>query len=209
MLECPLSDHTGQNSTLESQSSSHETTDRVKFENRIYWAFSPKQTEAGQRSLVVYSPWGLKESDKTEWLSRHTRTGRTMRGDEITHCTWLTPNPPFPHSLFLCSYTSAWHKRFVGILFSIDAILQGQKHEHTLTFCSPAHPPGQLSGQHSGGWSQHGSRVSPAAAAAKSLQLSPTLCDPIDGSPPGSPVPGILQARTLEWVSISFSKNKS
>ena len=44
-----------------------------------------------------------------------------------------------------------------------------------------------------------------AAAAAKSLKSCPTLCDPIDGSPPGSPVPGILQARTLEWVSISFS----
>ena len=44
-----------------------------------------------------------------------------------------------------------------------------------------------------------------AAAAAKSLQSRPTLCDPIDGSPPGSPVPGILQARTLEWVAISFS----
>ena len=53
------------------------------------------------------------------------------------------------------------------------------------------------------------SKVSPAAAAAatsaKSLQSYPTLCDPIDGSPPGSPVPGILQARTLEWVAISFS----
>ena len=45
-----------------------------------------------------------------------------------------------------------------------------------------------------------------AATAAKSLQSCPTLCDPIDGSPPGSPVPGILQARTLEWVAISFSK---
>ena len=45
-----------------------------------------------------------------------------------------------------------------------------------------------------------------AAAAAKSLQLCPTLCNPIDGSPPGSPIPGILQARTLEWVAISFSK---
>ena len=44
-----------------------------------------------------------------------------------------------------------------------------------------------------------------AAAAAKSLQSCPTLCDPIDGSPPGSPVPGILQARTREWVAISFS----
>ena len=44
-----------------------------------------------------------------------------------------------------------------------------------------------------------------AAAAAKSLQSYLTLCDPIDGSPPGSPVPGILQAGTLEWVAISFS----
>ena len=43
------------------------------------------------------------------------------------------------------------------------------------------------------------------AAAAESLQSCPTLCDPIDGSPPGSLVPGILQARTLEWVAISFS----
>ena len=44
-----------------------------------------------------------------------------------------------------------------------------------------------------------------SAAAAKSLQSCPTLCDPIDNSPPGSPVPGILQPRTLEWVAISFS----
>ena len=44
-----------------------------------------------------------------------------------------------------------------------------------------------------------------AAGAAKSLQLCPTVCDPIDGSSPGSPIPGILQARTLEWVAISFS----
>ena len=44
-----------------------------------------------------------------------------------------------------------------------------------------------------------------SAAAAKSLQSCPTLCDPIDSSPPGSSVPGILQARTLEWVAISFS----
>ena len=47
--------------------------------------------------------------------------------------------------------------------------------------------------------------VHAAAAAAKSLQSCPTLCDPIDGSPPGSLVPGILQATTLEWVAISFS----
>ena len=47
--------------------------------------------------------------------------------------------------------------------------------------------------------------LSPAAAAAKSLQSCPTLCDPRDGSPPGSAIPGILQARTLEWVAIAFS----
>ena len=53
---------------------------------------------------------------------------------------------------------------------------------------------------------QHNQSSFPAAAAAaKSLQLCLTLCDPIDGSPPGSPIPGILQARTLEWVTISFS----
>ena len=48
-------------------------------------------------------------------------------------------------------------------------------------------------------------RKAAAAAAAKSLQSCPTLCDPIDGSPPGFPIPGILQARTLKWVAISFS----
>ena len=48
-------------------------------------------------------------------------------------------------------------------------------------------------------------RTYPAAAAAKSLQSCPTLCDPRDGGPPGSPIPGILQARTLEWVAIAFS----
>ena len=48
-------------------------------------------------------------------------------------------------------------------------------------------------------------KTTAAAAAAKSLQSCPTLCDPIDGGPPGSPIPGILQAGTLEWVAISFS----
>ena len=48
-------------------------------------------------------------------------------------------------------------------------------------------------------------KIFKAAAVAKSIQSCPTRCDPIDGSPPGSPVPGILQARTLEWVAISFS----
>ena len=54
------------------------------------------------------------------------------------------------------------------------------------------------------GWS-----ILKAAAAAESLQSCPTLCDPIDGNPAGSPVPGILQARTLEWIAISFSNTES
>ena len=53
------------------------------------------------------------------------------------------------------------------------------------------------------------SYLAAAAAAAKLLQSCLTLCDPTDGSPTGSPVPGILQARTLEWVAISFSKHES
>ena len=51
----------------------------------------------------------------------------------------------------------------------------------------------------------HGATTAAAAAAAKSRQSCPTLCDPIDRSPPGSSVPGLLQTRTLEWVAISFS----
>ena len=55
------------------------------------------------------------------------------------------------------------------------------------------------------GWEAPLEKGKPAAAAAKSLQSCLTLCDPIDGSPPGSPVSGSLQARTREWVAISFS----
>ena len=67
-------------------------------------------------------------------------------------------------------------------------------------------PKGPLTGE----WIKNGAvslqwNTAAAAAAAKSLQSCSTLCDPIDGSSPGSPVPGILQARTLEWVAISFS----
>ena len=63
----------------------------------------------------------------------------------------------------------------------------------------------EISSAHSSLGNFIGCMVSCIAAAAKPLQSCPTLCDPIDGSPPGFPVPGILQARTLEWVAISFS----
>ena len=70
----------------------------------------------------------------------------------------------------------------------------------------PSLPPATPPTLHQRSWSlQLLLPISAAAAAAKSLQSCPTLCDPIGSSPPGSPVPGILQARTLEWVAISFS----
>ena len=76
---------------------------------------------------------------------------------------------------------------------------------------TPIFLPGESNGLRSqAGYSPWGHKKSDMTeqltlAAAKSLQSCPTLCDPIDGSPPGSPAPGILQARTLEWVAISFS----
>ena len=59
--------------------------------------------------------------------------------------------------------------------------------------------------QHMNGWISCGTYIQWIIATAKSFQLCPTLCNPTDGSPPGSPIPWILQARTLEWVAISFS----
>ena len=58
-------------------------------------------------------------------------------------------------------------------------------------------------------WKKSYDQPAAAAAAAKLLQSCPTLCDPIDGSSQGSPIPGILQARTREWVAISFSNDES
>ena len=81
--------------------------------------------------------------------------------------------------------TFVWH----FFLFCIDVSLPGTKNKAFKLFQSH----------------RVSCECSSAAAAAKSLQSCPTLCDPIDGSPPGSPVPGILQARTLERVAISFS----
>ena len=90
--------------------------------------------------------------------------------------------------------------------FSINSALLRTKRIHYIFHLSLSHLGGSNRVLHSPG------RKVPmktnhlnAAAAAKSLQLCSTLCDPIDDSPPGSPIPGILQARTLEWVAISFS----
>ena len=96
----------------------------------------------------------------------------------------------------LCSIT--WNHHLCVCVFLILLEMSCSQHLAHQAPCTTTEPQPFLRNQYF-----------PAAAAAKSLQSCPTLCDPIDGSPPGSPVPGILQARTLEWVAISCIKVKS
>ena len=99
------------------------------------------------------------------------------------------------------------HARYIGStsdhfwMKGFDCLVQKPQNEVSWHLCRGAGQPEEP-------WytSQFGQFGLWVAAAAKSLQSCPTLCDPIDGSSPGSPVPGILQARTLEWVAIAFSR---
>ena len=91
------------------------------------------------------------------------------------------------------------------ISFRIDALTSLQSRGLSRVFSSTTTQKHQFFGVQLSLWSSSHMHEYVAAAAAKSLQSCPTLCDPIDGSPSGSPVPGIFQARTLEWVAISFS----
>ena len=84
-------------------------------------------------------------------------------------------------------------------------LFTNQKQTHWLREGAYGHQHGRIQGGASEGVLGRHVHTSAAADAAKSLQSCPTLCDPTDGRPPGSPVPGILQARTLEGVAISFS----
>ena len=119
--------------------------------------------------------------------------------------SWITCSKDLSHPPWLI------HGVYIG--FKVISI---ERHCRRLGACSPfpwsRNELGNLFGKWKGShWTPY--RVCPsstaAAAAAKSLQSCPTLCDPRDGSPPGSPVPGILQARILEWVAISFSSHES
>ena len=104
-------------------------------------------------------------------------------------------------SLSITIYTSHW-SCFSGEPWLIHTcIILSNLDEHKTRLSS------EETSQRQGVCSSHGiSDLAAAATAAKSPHLCPTLCDPIDSSPPGSPVPGILQTSTLEWVAISFSK---
>ena len=109
-----------------------------------------------------------------------------------------------PHGLptwLLCPWGFSRQEYWSGLLFPSSADLPDPEMEQE-SLMSPA----LASAMHlttSATW--EALLLIAAAATAKSSQSCPTLCDPIDGSSPGSPVPGILQARTLEWVAISFS----
>ena len=113
-----------------------------------------------------------------------------------------------PHGLeptrLLCSWDSPGKNTGMGCHF----LLQGSSptRDRTCVFCTSC-----IGRQILYHWATREANYCTAAAAAKSLQSCPTLCDPRDGSPPGSPVPGILQARILEWVAIVLvsPKNKT
>ena len=125
--------------------------------------------------------------------------------EPIKQILWLLIIWPLAPSFWLKDFFCVLHCQNIGTGYtqrgyeSHGAALgqRGEKWQHRSEFQSNSE----------GRWRQGTAcqPLCPAAAAAKSLQSCPTLCDPIDGSPPGSPVPGILQARTLEWVGIAFS----
>ena len=100
----------------------------------------------------------------------------------------------------------ALHTLYYGnLLCFLQWVLHFQLIDQMFSFYTCPMSSSRFSDQIQGGGQELSTVLFNLAAAAKSLQSCPTLCDPIDGSPPGSPVPGILQARTLEWVALSFS----
>ena len=140
----------------------------------------------GWRSLVGYSPWGRYESLSlftfTQWRRQWQPTPVFLPGESRDGGAWWAAVYGIAQSRTLLKRLLKKKKKGLPWCKLSELLL-------ILCTCLPVLLPKRLS----------------AAAAAKSLQLCPTLCNPIDGSPPGSPVPGILQARTLEWVAISFS----
>ena len=146
----------------------------------------------GQRSLVGYRLWGHTESDTTEVTQ---------------HSIAYTHKLGFPGGSEGKASACDAQDRFDPW---VGKITWRRKWQSTPVFL-----PGESHGQRNlEGYSPQGRKeldtteqlhYTAAAAAAKSLQSCPNLCDPTDGSPPGSPVPRIIQARTLEWVAISFS----
>ena len=160
-------------------------------------------------SLFVSRKWPLRLVPGCSFSS--TLTAATMSG------ATNSPSPPTAYLMSLCLggsiysswcpgwwdalLPSAWHSSLCTVSpWTVPSLLA------TATLKSKVVPPScKLSPGKAKGLIKFPFSFLAAAASAKSLQSWPTLCDPIDSSPPGSAVPGILQARTLEWVAISFS----
>ena len=138
------------------------------------------------------SPWGRKESGRTERLHFHFSLSCIGEGNgNPLQCSCLE-NP---------RDGEAWCASVYGVAQSRTRLkrLSSSSSSSCFLHCRQILCVGTF-GQH-----RFSNPIGIRAYAAKLLQSCLTLCDPIDGSPPGSPVPGILQARTLEWVAISFS----
>ena len=147
---------------------------------------------SGLENSMDCSSWGCKESDET-FTSLYIYTGlpRWLRAEESAF--WCRRHR-FDYWVRKIPWRREWKHTPV--------FLPGKSHgQRSLAGYSPW---GHKSVRHNLATKQQQIHLYDAAAA-KSLQSCPTLCDPIDSSPPGSPVPGILQARTLEWLAISFS----
>ena len=173
-------------------------------------AFLPGEFH-GQRSLVGYSPWDCRvghdwRTNRSTWQGRLSTTGPTEKplNHFWTFSFWSWACKLLRKNLDPCLRWSS-PTQSTGIWFLIQLVSALQKYSlplhlnefYLLNMCQV-------------GFTQvtNNSLIpSPAAAATKLLQSCPTLCDPTEGSPPGFPVPGILQTRTLEWVAIAFSKS--
>ena len=143
--------------------------------NSMDMSFGKLQERVEDREALCCSAWGLKELDMTEQLNNRWFSGK----ESACQCSRCRGCGFYP---WVGNIPWRWAWQPTPVVFL----------------------PGEFHGQRSlAGHSPWGRKE--WDTAAKSLQSCPTLCDPIDGSPPGSPVPGILPARTLEWVAICFS----
>ena len=152
-----------------------------------------------------YSPWGLKESDMTEQLTqqqRHIPNSSLATGWQGGQLAEIAPKPTLSAAKHLDKQEE---KGLINIISLKADLWQTKVFQEQTSQMQGNLVLFQTSDVFFTLFFTLVTFMTNAAAAAKSLQLCPTLCDPKDGSPPGSPVPGILQARTLEWVAISFS----
>ena len=147
-------------------------------------------------------------------LHRRSVSVRVLQGIEHTVCVYINTHicvPSLSHVPLFATPRTVAHQAPLSMGFSRQEYWRGVPFPTPGDLPDPGVEPKSLSFPALAGRffttepPGKPSKYTYAAAAAKSPQSCPTLCDPIDGSPPGSPVPGILQARTLEWVAISFS----